>query len=93
MNVQSASVIRSVHEKLPSGSAPKDMEKFNVYWPQFDRNKNGYLSMSEVDHGMRYVIKLPELFPLAPVIKRAFNASKAKMKAMTKFGDDYVSKA
>jgi hypothetical protein len=38
-------------------------------------------------------MKLPDLFPLAPMIKKGFNATKAKMKAMTKFGDDYVSKA
>lgn len=64
-----------------------------AYWPQFDKNKNGYLSLAEIDRGVKYVIKLPDLFPLAPMIKRGFNATKAKMKAMTKYGDDYVSKA
>ena len=39
------------------------------------------------------MIKLPNLFPLGPMIKRGFNASKAKMKAITKYGDDFVSKA
>ena len=36
-------------------------------------------------------MKLPDLFPLEPVVKRAFKASKTKLKAITKFGDNYVS--
>ena len=36
-------------------------------------------------------MKLPDLFPLAPILKRAFNAAKTKLKSITKIGDDYVS--
>ena len=37
-------------------------------------------------------MKLPELFPMKPVLNRAFNVNKARLKAMSKFGDDFVSK-
>lgn len=63
------------------------------YWPGFDVNGNGYLSLAEVDKGIRDVIQLPQLFELKPVIIRAFNAAKTSLKASSKHGDDYVSKA
>lgn len=62
------------------------------YWPYFDVNGNGYLSLAEVDKGIRDVIQLPELFSLKPVIIRAFNAAKTALKASSQYGDDYVSK-
>lgn len=55
-------------------------------------NGNGYLSLAEVDKGMRDVVKLPILFQLKPVMMRAFQAAKTKVKAKTKYGDDYVTK-
>lgn len=64
-----------------------------TYWPAFDVNGNGYLSLAEVDKGIRDVIQLPELFQLKPVLIRAFNAAKNKLKAKSQYGDDYVSKA
>jgi hypothetical protein len=43
-----------------------------------DVNGNGYLSLAEVDKGMRDVIKLPALFDSKPVMIRAFYAAKDK---------------
>lgn len=63
------------------------------YWSSFDVNGNGYLSLAEVDKGVRDVLQLPELFELKPVLIRAFNAAKTQLKASTSHGDDYVSKA
>lgn len=91
--MKSSEVIKVINDKLPSGNAPADLEKTNYYWPRFDVNGNGYLSLAEVDKGIRDVIRLPELFQLKPVIIRAFNMAKTKLKAANKYGDDYVSKA
>jgi hypothetical protein len=41
---------------------------------------------------MRDVVQLPALFALKPVLMRAFQAAKVKVKAKTAIGDDYVSK-
>ena len=41
-------------------------------WSGMDVNGNGYLSLAEVDKGMRDVVQLPELFNLKPVLMRAF---------------------
>jgi hypothetical protein len=35
-------------------------------------NGNGYLSLAEVDKGLRDVVKIPMLFDVKPVIMRAF---------------------
>lgn len=56
-------------------------------------NNNGYLSLAEIDKGLRDIIRLPAIFDLKPVIIRAFNAAKRKLKATNPHGDDYVSRA
>jgi len=61
-------------------------------WPAFDVNGNGYLSLAEVDKGMRDVVRLPKLFDLKPVLMRAFTAAKTYYKSKSKHGDDYVTK-
>ena len=61
-------------------------------WPAFDVNGNGYVSLAEVDKGMRDVVRLPKLFDLKPVLMRAFMAAKTYYKSNSKHGDDYVSK-
>jgi hypothetical protein len=50
-------------------------------WQGFDVNGNGYLSLAEVDKGMRDVVQLPALFALKPVLMRAFQAAKTRLKS------------
>lgn len=78
---------------MPCGESPVDIERRKEQWKCIDMNGNGILSLAEVDKGLRDVIRLPILFGLKPVIMRAFTAAKTKLKAATKYGDDYVSKA
>lgn len=42
---------------------------------------------------MRDVLQLPSLFNLKPVLMRAFQSAKNKLKSKNPHGDDYVSKA
>jgi len=42
------------------------------YFKAIDLNKNGMLSLAEIEKGLRDVIQLPILFELKPVIKRAY---------------------
>lgn len=79
--------------KLPSGDSEGEVQRRNNYWGAIDVNGNGYLSLAEVDKGLRDVIQLPELFQLKPVIMRAFQVAKKVLKAKSPYGDDYVSKA
>jgi len=58
-----------------------------------DVNGNGFLSLAEVDKGIRDVINLPVLFALKPVIMRAFQAAKTSVKSKSKHDDDFITKA
>lgn len=42
---------------------------------------------------MRDVVQIPILFDTKPVIMRAYQSAKNKLKAKSKVGDDYVSQA
>ena len=48
--------------KLPSGDGETDAKRRDSYWNAIDMNGNGYLSLAEVDKGLRDVIKIPVLF-------------------------------
>ena len=82
-----------LREKLPYKTTPEATEKRNKIWQSIDVNGNGYLSLAEIDKGMRDVIQLPDLFDLKPVLMRAFQAAKNKLPAKNTHGDDYVSRA
>lgn len=79
--------------KIPIGVAPEDRERRNAIYSQMDVNGNNYLSLAEIDKGIRDVLELPELFDAKPVIIRAYVAAKGKVKGKKDFSDDYVSKA
>ena len=83
----------TLREKLPYQTTPAETEKRNKYWSSIDVNNNGYLSLAEVDKGMRDVVQIPILFNLKPVLMRAFQAAKNKLPAKNPHGNDYVSRA
>lgn len=56
-------------------------------------NGNGYLSLAEIDKGIRDVLELPELFDSKPVIIRAYEAARGKIKGKKPYSDDFVTKA
>ncbi len=78
--------------KLPWHKTPEDLQRRKDIWGAIDVNGNGYLSLAEVDKGMRDVVCLPALFALKPVLMRAFTAAKTMVKAKSKYSDDYVTK-
>ena len=58
-----------------------------------DLNGNGYLSLAEVDKGIRDVLQCDELFNAKPAIMRAFQAAKGAAKTGSKLGADFVERA
>ena len=83
----------TLREKLPYKTDEQDTARRKKIWEGFDVNGNGYLSLAEVDKGFIDVLNLPKLFKLKPVLIRAFNAAKSKLKSKNQYGDDYVSRA
>ena len=75
---------------LPIKKTAEDRAKRKKMWDAIDMNKNGYVSLAEFDRGVRDVLNLPQIFTLKKVLMRAFQASKAKIKAKSKHSKDYV---
>jgi Ca2+-binding EF-hand superfamily protein len=83
-----------VSSKLPTGRDPESKAKRKTLFEQFDPNGNGYLSLAEVDKGLRDVLQLDELFYCKPAIMRAFQAAKgANTNSKAALGDDYVTRS
>lgn len=57
-----------------------------------DVNGNGYMSLAEIDKGLRDVVQIPAMFNLKPVIMRAYQTARSVSPAKTKHSDDYITK-
>lgn len=55
----------SIKEKcrnIPIGDSAEDIARRKVIFRDFDVNGNNYLSLAEIDKGIRDILNLPELF-------------------------------
>ncbi|BBN12497.1 hypothetical protein MPTK1_5g20600 [Marchantia polymorpha subsp. ruderalis] len=82
-----------ISAKLPYGKTPEAKAKRSELFKEFDPNGNGYLSLAEVDRGVRDVLKFEELYDCKPAIIRAFNAAKGAGKSKAKLGADFVERS
>ena len=88
---------RSRKRKRPVADSPsekndEDRKKRGKLFDGVDVNGNGYLSLAEVDKGMRDVLGCSQLFDCKPAMMRAFQAAKASVKTKSKLGADYVER-
>jgi Ca2+-binding EF-hand superfamily protein len=83
-----------VHLKLPHQRTTAARQQRRKLFRDFDVNGNGYLSLAEVDKGVRDVLQLDEVFDAKPVIMRAFQAAKNSVPAddIDSPAADYVQK-
>ncbi len=82
-----------LNHKLPWHRTEEQRQMRIHQWKLIDVNGNGFLSLAEVDKGMRDVIQLPIIFEMKPVMMRAFMAAKSKVKSKSSHGNDYIEKA
>ena len=85
-------VWEELKDKLPWLKTEEERQKRIQQWALIDVNNNGYLSLAEIDKGMRDIIQLPILYQLKPVLIRAFTAAKTKKTPKSEYGDDYITK-
>lgn len=65
-----------IRAKLPFGKYDEiEAKKRSELFDRID-NGNGYLSLAEIDKGLRDEIRLPEIYNIKPVIMRAFQSAK-----------------
>ena len=82
-----------VNSKLPYEKTSEAKAQRDQLWQGIDANGNGYLSLAEVDRGVRDVLGLEDsLFDAKPAIMRAFQAAKNAVKTKSPHGDDYVER-
>jgi len=72
------------------GKTAADKKKRAAMFRQFDPNGNGYLSLAEIDKGIRDVLECESMFDAKPAIIRAFQSAKdaVKGKETDTVGDD-----
>src|SRR5690606_71759 len=83
---------KDVMSKLPLERNQDGVNKRAKLFRDFDPNGNGYLSLAEVDKGIRDVLKLNSVFAIKPVIMRAFQAAKNVGKKKSSYSEDYIEK-
>mmetsp|Transcript_18511 Transcript_18511/g.60778 ORF Transcript_18511/g.60778 Transcript_18511/m.60778 type:complete len:153 (-) Transcript_18511:491-949(-) len=86
------SSLGEIASRLPTSKSDEDKSKRSTLFKQFDPNGNGYLSLAEIDKGLRESFGLDALYNCKPAIMRAFQASKGLKKGKGGREDDYVSR-
>jgi hypothetical protein len=78
--------------QIPIGSTSEDIAARKKIFREFDVNGNNWLSLAEIDKGLRDVLEMPELFDTKPVIMRAYQASLKKVKSTNPLTEGLVSR-
>eukprot|EP00992_Anisonema_acinus_P010634 TRINITY_DN6733_c1_g1_i11.p1 TRINITY_DN6733_c1_g1~~TRINITY_DN6733_c1_g1_i11.p1 ORF type:complete len:480 (+),score=88.83 TRINITY_DN6733_c1_g1_i11:54-1493(+) len=84
---------RYISRKLPAGRSTAEVRQRRELFRLFDPNGNGYLSLAEVDKGLRDIVQLDDVFDCKPAIIRAFNAAKNVHKGRSRLGPDFVTRS
>ena len=82
----------TLNAKLPYHKNDEEYAKRSEIWNGIDVNGNGYVSLAEVDKGLRDVLALDEIFDAKPAIMRAFQATKNSVKSKNTHGPDYIER-
>ena len=80
-----------IQAKLPVARTDAEKAKRLELFKKFDVNNNGYLSLAEVDKGVRDVLQIDALFASKDALMRAFQAAKG-LNPNPGQGADYVEK-
>ena len=83
----------AIKKALPILKNHEHFEERNRIWEGIDVNGNGYVSLAELDKGLRDNIGNVDLFDCKPAIIRAHQAAKNKVKTKKFHGTDYVERA
>lgn len=79
-------------KSLPLLKTPEDAAKRSALFEKFDRNGNSYLSLGEVNKGIRDVLDFNEKILNTGVIKKAFRVAKNSGPKRSEISDDYIEK-
>ena len=83
---------KHISETLSFEKDPESFARRTNLWKQIDVNGNGYVSLAEVDKGLRDVLKLDHVFDCKRAIMRAFQKAKNSVKTKSTHGEDYIER-
>ena len=72
---------------------PESNAKRTQLWKGIDVNGNGYVSLAEVDKGLRDILQLDHVFDCKRAIMRAFQLAKDSVKTKSSHGPDYIERS
>ena len=78
--------------QIPIDSSAESIAARKKIFRDFDVNGNAWLSLAEIDKGLRDVLEMPELFDAKPVIMRAYQASLKKVRSTNPLTEGLVSR-
>ena len=79
-------------EVLCTERIKEGMEKRKKMFKDFDINGNGFISLPEVNKGIRDVLKLQNVFHMKQVIMRSFQAAKNSVGNKGSHSGDYIER-
>ena len=91
---QQVAAMAELATKLPTETSTESIAARRQMFSAFDPNGNGYLSLAEVDKGVRDVLGSSANFDvMEPAIQRAFQAAKGTVDTESKLGAEFVEKS
>lgn len=88
---QQKSHLLKVKQRIPFEKTPEAKAERMKLWDKIDVNKNGILSLAEIDKGFRD-LEITEIFKKKRVLIQAFNKTKCIVPSGRDQGDDYIEK-
>ena len=79
-------------QQIPLDASPESIAKRKKIFRDFDVNGNNWLSLAEIDKGLRDILNFPEVFDAKPVIMRAYQASLKKVRSNNPLTEGLVSR-
>ena len=77
---------------LPFGRGAAERAARDELWRRLDEAGNGYLSLAELDKGMRTALRVDHVFAARPVLMRAFQVAKRAAEPHARLGPDFVER-
>jgi len=80
----------AINDKLPYQRNDEQKAKRKEIFNSFDVNSNGYVSLAEVDKGMRDVLGSDDLFDCKAAVNAAFHYAKKVSPGEDKYGPEFL---
>merc|ERR1712168_1457204 len=80
----------AINEKLPYQRTDEQKAKRKEIFNSFDVNSNGYVSLAEVDKGMRDVLGSDDLFDCKDAVNASFHYAKKVSPGEDKYGPEFL---